>query len=74
MYKKARLNNGLRVITCSMPRMKSVALGVWIKAGGRYETQANKGVSHYLEHLLFKGTIKYSCHQIKESIEGVGGS
>lgn len=53
--------------------MQSVAIGVWIKVGGRYESRENKGISHYLEHLLFKGTKKYSCRKIKESIEGVGG-
>ena len=57
-----------------MPDMQSLALGIWIKVGGRYETFKNKGVSHFLEHLLFKGTKKYSCRKIKESIEGVGGA
>jgi len=57
-----------------MPEMKSVALGLWIRVGGRHENQENKGISHYLEHLLFKGSKKYSCRQIKEAIEGVGGS
>jgi len=74
MYKKTTLENGLRVVTHRMPEMKSAALGIWIKVGGRYETTANKGISHYLEHLLFKGSKKYSCRNIKESIEGVGGS
>jgi len=57
-----------------MANMQSLSLGIWIKVGGRYETFQNKGVSHFLEHLLFKGTKKYSCRKIKESIEGVGGS
>ncbi len=74
MYKKSKLNNGLRVITNPMPDKQSVALGIWIKIGGRYENAQNKGISHYLEHLLFKGTKKYSCRKLKESIEGVGGS
>jgi len=74
MYRKTRLDNGLQIITCRMPQMKSAALGIWIKIGGRYETSENKGISHYLEHLLFKGTKKYSCREIKESIEGIGGS
>ncbi|MBU2258624.1 MAG: insulinase family protein, partial [Candidatus Omnitrophica bacterium] len=74
MYKKTILKNGLRIITSPMPKMQSVALGVWIKIGGRYETYQNKGISHYLEHLLFKGSRKYSCRRIKESIEGVGGT
>ncbi|MFA5155820.1 MAG: pitrilysin family protein [Candidatus Omnitrophota bacterium] len=74
MYKKDKLANGLRVITNNMPGRESVSVGIWIKTGGRYETVVNKGISHYLEHLLFKGTKKYSCRKLKESIEGVGGS
>jgi predicted Zn-dependent peptidase len=56
-----------------MPQRQSLALGVWVKAGGRFEDSQEKGISHFLEHLLFKGTQKYSCRRIKESIEGVGG-
>ncbi len=74
MYRKDSLNNGLRVVTNEMPGMRSVSIGIWIKAGGRYETVANKGISHYLEHILFKGTKKYSCRKLKESIEGIGGA
>ena len=74
MYKKTKLDNGLRIITHRMPKMQSVALGIWLKVGGRYETAGNKGISHFLEHLLFKGSKKYSCRKIKESIEGIGGS
>jgi len=74
MYKKSVLKNGLTVVTCGMPARRSVSLGIWIKTGGRYETRANKGVSHFLEHMLFKGSSKYSCREIKESIEGQGGS
>lgn len=74
MYKKTELANGLKVVACRMPKMQSVALGIWVNVGGRYEKQHNKGISHYLEHLLFKGTKKYSCRSIKESIEGIGGS
>ncbi len=51
-----------------------MALGIWIKTGGRYESPEHKGIAHYLEHLVFKGSKKYSCRKIKESIEGVGGS
>ena len=73
-YKKTILDNGLRVITYNMPNMQSAALGIWIKVGGRYESAANKGISHYLEHLLFKGSREYSCQEVKEAVEGVGGS
>ena len=74
IYKKTRLGNGLRIISHCMPKRESAALGIWINVGGRYENSRNKGVSHFLEHLLFKGTRSYSCRQLKESIEGVGGS
>jgi len=74
MYKKVRLENGLRIIAHRMPNMQSLALGIWVKVGGRYETNKLKGISHFLEHLLFKGSKNYSCRKIKESIEGVGGS
>ncbi len=74
MYRKTVLENGLRIITHPMKRMQSAALGIWIKVGGRYETSEYKGISHFLEHLLFKGSKNYSYRKIKESIEGVGGS
>lgn len=74
MYKKIRLGNGLKIIAHHMPHMQSLALGIWINIGGRYESSANKGISHFLEHMLFKGSKKYSCRKIKESIEGIGGS
>ncbi len=74
MYKKTIVNNGVRIVTNRMAAMQSAALGIWIKTGGRYESDADKGISHYLEHLLFKGSKRYSCRKIKESIEGVGGS
>ncbi len=74
MYKKSILNNGLKIIVHRMPARQSVSLGIWIKVGGRYENSGNKGIAHFLEHLLFKGTKKYSCRKLKESIEGVGGS
>ncbi len=74
MYKRSKLANGLRIISKPLAQAQSVSIGIWINIGGRYETTAQKGISHYLEHLLFKGSKKYSCRLIKESIEGVGGS
>lgn len=74
MHKKTTLNNGLRVITKKIANVNSLSLGIWINIGGRYESASNKGISHFLEHLLFKGTKKYSCRLIKESIEGIGGA
>lgn len=57
-----------------MKQRHSVALGFWVGVGGRYEAAANKGVAHFIEHVLFKGSVKYSCEEIKEMIEGVGGA
>ncbi len=74
MYNKTVLANGCRVMIIDMPHMESVALGVWIGAGGRYENKKNTGISHYLEHMVFKGTSTRSTKDIKESIEGIGGS
>ena len=74
MHKKTRLDNGLRIITKRMPGVRSVSLGIWINIGGRFEAATQKGISHFLEHMLFKGSAKYSCRSIKESIEGVGGA
>ncbi|HNW40015.1 MAG TPA: pitrilysin family protein [Candidatus Omnitrophota bacterium] len=74
MYKRKKLKNGLRIITKRSAGVHSVSLGIWINIGSRYELPEQKGISHFLEHLLFKGSKKYSCRSIKESIEGVGGS
>jgi len=74
MFKKTKLANGLRIITKRLSGVGSLSLGIWINIGGRYEAPACKGISHFLEHLLFKGSKKYSCRLIKESIEGVGGA
>jgi len=74
MYKKTVLDNGLRIVSHKMSDRQSFSLGIWLTVGGRYEQPENKGISHFLEHLLFKGSKKYSCRKIKESIEGVGGA
>ena len=73
MYKISELKNGLKVATCTMSEAKSVALGVWIGVGGRYESKKYSGISHFIEHMVFKGTKKRTYRQIKESIEGLGG-
>lgn len=74
MYNKIQLNNKLKLVTHQMPDMQSVALGIWVSVGARFETKENKGIAHFLEHLLFKGSKRFSCRKLKESIEGVGGS
>ncbi len=66
-------NSGLRVVSESMAGVRSVALGVWIGVGSRFETPAQAGVSHFLEHLLFKGTPSHSAEEIAQIFDGLGG-
>ena len=68
------LPNGLTTVLKPMPQAQSVAVGVWARAGGRYEPAQLAGISHFVEHLLFKGTRRRSCEQLKQRVEGVGGS
>ncbi len=72
-YEVTTLENGVRLLTVPMRNRDSAGVAVWVKTGGRYETLKLSGVSHFLEHMLFKGTRKRSTRQIKEEIEGVGG-
>jgi predicted Zn-dependent peptidase len=73
-YCKTTLDNGLRILTAPMPDTRSVAVSLYVGAGSRYETDEQAGVSHLLEHLLFKGTERRpSPQQISELIDGVGG-
>ena len=74
MYQKTTLDNGLRLITANMPHTHSVSICIFIGVGSRYETEAQAGISHFIEHLLFKGTSKRTtAKEISEAIEGVGG-
>jgi predicted Zn-dependent peptidase len=68
------LGSGVRVVTEAVPSVRSVALGLWVRTGSRNETLAQAGVSHFLEHLLFKGTEKYSAIEISERFDGLGAS
>jgi predicted Zn-dependent peptidase len=70
---RTTLPSGLRVVTESIPNTRSAALGVWVGVGSRDETPAMSGASHFLEHLLFKGTPKRTALQISAEIEAVGG-
>lgn len=73
IYHLTTLENGVRVLTVPMLNRDSTAVAVWVKIGGRYESQKVSGISHFLEHMLFKGTPIRNTRQIKEEIEGVGG-
>jgi predicted Zn-dependent peptidase len=74
LHKQTTLENGLRVITTPMPHTRSVSICIFIGAGSRYESQAQAGVSHFIEHLCFRGTPRRTtAREISEAIEGVGG-
>jgi predicted Zn-dependent peptidase len=72
--KLSELGSGVRVVTEEVPSVRSVALGLWVRTGSRNETPAQAGVSHFLEHLLFKGTARYSAIEISELFDGLGAS
>ena len=67
------LKNGVRVISEEMPHVRSVSLGVWIKTGSRRETPDENGISHFIEHMLFKGTKNRSAEDIARSVDSIGG-
>jgi len=69
-----RLENGLRVVTETVADVSSAAVGVWVENGSRFESHRHSGISHFIEHLLFKGTERRSAREIAEAIEGRGGS
>jgi predicted Zn-dependent peptidase len=72
-YLQTMLDGGGRIITEPLPSVRSAAIGVWIGAGSRDEDDAHAGLAHFLEHLLFKGTAKYSALEIAEIFDGMGG-
>jgi predicted Zn-dependent peptidase len=71
--RETRLANGIRIVTERMPEARSVSLGVWVGVGGRDEPAELAGASHFLEHLVFKGTSTRSARQIAEAVDAVGG-
>jgi len=68
-----RLANGVHVLSHAMPHLETTALGLWVRAGSRDETEAENGVAHFLEHMAFKGTSRRSARDIAEEIEAAGG-
>ncbi len=71
--RKTLLKNGIKVITEHMPDVESTSVGVWIKNGSRDESPRERGITHFIEHLLFKGTSKRTAQDIASEIESVGG-
>jgi len=74
MYQKTVLDNGLRVVSSTLPHTRSVTVAIFVGAGSRYESDELGGVSHFIEHMLFKGTERRpTAREIAEAVEGVGG-
>src|SRR5262245_57101372 len=73
MFAKAVLDNGIRVVSHEMPDHRSVSLGIWVENGSRHESPSENGISHFIEHLLFKGTERRSAAQIAEEMDAIGG-
>jgi len=67
------LSSGLRIATCEISHVETAAVGIWAGVGGRHEPKRLNGISHFIEHMLFKGTTKRSARKIMEEVEGVGG-
>jgi predicted Zn-dependent peptidase len=73
MYHKTVLANGIRIVTEEIPHVRSLSLGFWIETGSRNESSQKNGISHFIEHMVFKGTKKRNAKEIAQSIESVGG-
>ena len=73
-FEKTVLPSGLRVVSETIPHVRSASVGVWVGAGSCWEENDNLGISHLIEHLLFKGTTRRSARAIAQAIDGRGGS
>ncbi|MGR4066170.1 MAG: M16 family metallopeptidase [Vulcanimicrobiaceae bacterium] len=74
MYRKTILPSGLRIVTETMPAVRSATLGIWADVGSAAESGEQRGISHLVEHMLFKGTTRRTARQIAETMDGVGGN
>ncbi|HIJ54813.1 MAG TPA: insulinase family protein [Deltaproteobacteria bacterium] len=70
---KTTLNNGIRILTKKMPHARSVVMGVWVNVGARDEADSENGISHFIEHMIFKGTKKRTGYQIAKEFDAIGG-
>ena len=73
MYRKDTLSNGIRVVSETLPKTRSLSIGVWVKVGSRHESREIGGVSHFIEHMFFKGTQKRSAREIATEVDSLGG-
>jgi len=73
LYQTVTLDNGVKVLTEDIPHVRSVVVGIWVNVGSRDEEPAQAGISHFIEHMMFKGTEKRSARDIAEELDAVGG-
>lgn len=73
MIVRETFDNGLRLLTEAMPHVRSISLGVWLARGSRHEDPAQSGISHFIEHMLFKGSTSRSAQEIAQAIDSIGG-
>lgn len=72
-FNSSKLNNGLNIVTYSMPHVNSVSINIIVKVGSRYESEKEAGISHFLEHMAFKGTKTRSAIEIAKEFDSIGG-
>ena len=73
MYDRITLPNGVRIVAEHVPGMRSAAIGIWIMNGSRHEPEQLSGISHFIEHMVFKGTAKRSAQHIAIAMDAIGG-
>lgn len=73
MFKKKKLANGVTIVAEKIPSVRSIAFGVWVGNGSRHEKKENNGISHFIEHMMFKGTSNRTAKQIADEMDRIGG-
>ena len=73
MFRKTVLDNGVRILSESLTHLNSLSLGIWVDAGSRDEKEEENGVSHFIEHMVFKGTTRRTALQIAKELDAIGG-
>ena len=75
MFNKTALKNNISVLTEAGQGVRSLCIGIWVKVGSRYESREKNGISHFLEHMLYRGTVAHpAAHQLNLAIERLGGT
>ena len=73
MYNINKLDNGIKIVTEEIPFVRSISFGIWVKVGSQNETLNINGISHFIEHMIFKGTQKRNAKQIAKDMDAIGG-